>query len=147
MAGKRLKVLLRWIQILDKLEPFYKEKGEFRFTARVSSDNGALQETRFPEEGHYEISDHPAWNKLTMNLEIFEGEVGGNLLIELSGEEIDLLSTNDRLDAYRREFTGEPASWVGWYGPGDEAGPEATTPSEDPENLTNWRVCYEILDA
>ncbi|MEN8375901.1 MAG: hypothetical protein ABFS34_10675 [Gemmatimonadota bacterium] len=147
MAGKRLKVMLRWIQILDKLEPFYKEKGEFRFTARVSSDNGVVQETRFPEEGHYEISDHPAWNKLTMNLEIFDGEVGDNLVVELNGEEIDLLSANDQLAAYRREFAGEAGSWLGWYGPGDEAAEPPEAVSADPENLTNWRVCYEILDA
>ena len=31
----RVKVTLKWIQILDKLEPFYKERGEFRFDQRA----------------------------------------------------------------------------------------------------------------
>jgi hypothetical protein len=71
--AERLRVTLRWIQILDKLEPFYKERGEFRFSARVTGD-GRTQETRFPTEGHYEISDHPAWNKLNLDRVIFEGD-------------------------------------------------------------------------
>lgn len=151
--GERIKVTLLWIQILDKLEPFFKEKGEFRFTARVSSRDrgGILRETRFPEEGHYEISDHPAWNKVKLNLVIFEGEIEEHLVVELLGEELDMLSANDHLDTYRREFSGPPSTWVGWYGPGDEAGGEPAHgkpgASSDPENLSNWRVCYEIERA
>jgi hypothetical protein len=138
--GDRIRVILKWIQILDKLEPAYKEKGEFRFTARVSNDLGESRETKMPESGHYSISDHPAWNKLTMDKLIFEGAPGNKLTVQLDGEEIDLFSANDHLDHYQREFTGPLDEWLGWYGPGDER-------STDPENLSNWRVCYEIVRA
>ena len=43
-GGARIRVTLRWLQILDNLEPFYKEKGEFRFRSVVSSENrGGIQ--------------------------------------------------------------------------------------------------------
>jgi hypothetical protein len=143
----RIRVVLRWIQILDTLEPAWKEKGEFRFTSRVSSENagGVVKEMRFPEQGHYEISDHPAWNKVVMNRNIFEGEVSDHLVVELLGEELDTLSANDHLDTYRREFRGEPSAWFGWYGPGDDTTQEVN--SADPENMSNWRVCYVIEQA
>jgi hypothetical protein len=140
--AERVRVTLRWIQILDKMEPFYKDRGEFRFTARVATDVGAqIQETRFPTEGHYEISDHPAWNKLNLDRVIFEGDVSERLTVELMGEELDTLSANDQLDHYKRVFEGGADAWVGVYGPGDEG---RTT---DPENMSNWRVNYSIERA
>lgn len=144
----RIKVVLRWVQILDKLEPAWKEKGEFRFTARISSENrgGVMSELRFPEEGHYDISDHPAWNKVVLNRTLFEGEVEDHLMIELNGEEVDTFSKNDVLDSYRREFRGDPKSWAGWYGPGDDVPPDEVNPA-DPENMSNWRICYVIESA
>lgn len=147
-TGGRVKVVLRWIQILDKLEPAWKEKGEFRFTTRVSTENrgGNVKEMRFPEQGHYDISDHPAWNKVVLNRTIFEGEVDDHLVVELMGEELDTLSKNDQLDSYRREFHGPPSNWTGWYGPGDDVAPEAIN-TADPENMSNWRVCYVIESA
>lgn len=138
--AERLRVTLRWIQILDKLEPFYKERGEFRFTAKVTGDS-RTQETRFPQEGHYEISDHPAWNKLNLDKVIFEGEVSSNLTVQLNGEELDFLSANDQLDEYKRVFSGDPASWIADYNPGED------TTSTDPENMSNWRVAYVIERA
>ena len=144
-TGGRIKVVLRWIQILDKMEPAWKEKGEFRFSTRVST-GGTVKQLNFPEEGHYDISDHPAWNKVVLNRTIFEGTPGDNLVVELNGEEVDTLTSNDQLDSYRREFTGPAASWAGWYGPGDDDPPEAANPS-DPENMSNWRVCYVIEQA
>ncbi len=135
--AERLKVTLNWIQILDSMEPFYKERGEFRFKARVKGDDRTL-ETSFPTEGYYEISDHPAWNKLNLEKVIFEGEVGQRLVVELMGEEIDFLSANDKLDHYKREFAGNPAAWIGEYNPGED---ETST---DPENMSNWRVAYSI---
>ncbi len=137
-SGDRIKVILRWVQILDKLEPFFKEKGEFRFTARVTPDDGPTRETRLPEKGHFEISDHPAWNRLGLDKVIFEGTVRNHLRVELQGEELDFLSANDRLEDYAREFDGPPADWLGRYMPGDEV-------PGDPENLSNWRIAYEIL--
>lgn len=145
-TGSRIKVVLRWIQILDKLEPAWKEKGEFRFTSRVSTQNrgGTVREMRFPEEGHYDISDHPAWNKVVLNRTIFEGEVDDSLVVELLGEELDSVSSNDQLDTYRREFRGDPKNWAGRYGPGDDATPTADVNPADPENMSNWRVCFVI---
>lgn len=144
--SERIKVRLHWVQILDKLEPFYKERGEFRFRARVTTDGGTqVQETRMPSEGHYEISDHPAWNKLNLDRVLFEGEVSERLTVELMGEEVDTLSANDQLDHYERSFEGSPGSWLGRYGPGDD---DAEPPRpDDPENMTTWRIAYSIERA
>jgi hypothetical protein len=143
----RVRVILRWIQILDTMEPAWKEKGEFRFTARVSTENGGgiVRESRYPEQGHYDISDHPAWNKVVMNRVLFEDAVQDHLLVELRGEELDTFSANDHLDTYRREFRGDPTSWFGWYGPGDDTSAEINP--ADPENMSNWRVAYVIEPA
>ncbi len=139
-GGTRIRVTLRWLQILDDLEPFFKTKGEFVFWSKVWTDDhgGTIRETRMPREGHYPISDHPRWNRLN-NLDkvLFEGTVTAHLMIELRGEEIDQLSGNDPLEFYRREFVGAIEQYCGVIQPGDEG-------SDDPENMTNWRVGYEI---
>ncbi|MGH7482951.1 MAG: hypothetical protein ACRELV_12420 [Longimicrobiales bacterium] len=135
-TGQRIRVYLHWFQILDTLDPSYQEKGEFRFTAKVTVD-GQVHEHHFPKEGHYSISDHPAWNKMPMQSVLFEGVATGELAVELNGEEFDFLSDSDHLEPYRRSFTGDPVTWIGRYCPGDEA-------PQDPENMGNWRVCYEI---
>ena len=136
-AGQRIQVVLRWIQILDKMEPFYKETGEFVFKSKVAS-GGTVNENRFPEEGYYAISDKPGWNRLEkLNKVLFDGVPGDELVVELMGEELDQFSANDPLDHYRREFTGDPAGWVGHYEPVDEG-------STDPENMSNWRICFDI---
>lgn len=139
-GGRRIAVTLRWVQILDNLEPFFKAKGEFVFWAKVSTRNhgGMSQETRMPSKGHYPISDHPRWNRLN-NLDkvLFEGRVTDHLVIELRGEELDQFSDNDELEFYRREFTGPIEQYLGLVQPGDEG-------SGDPEAMSNWRVGYEI---
>jgi len=134
----RIRVTLRWVQIMDSKEPFYKERGEFFFRARVQGD-GAAQETRIPQEGQFEISDHPSWNKVNFDRVIFDGPVSGSLSIELIGEEVDTTSRNDMLEVYKRTFTGDPGSWLGEHSPHDE--------DEDPENLKDWRICYRIERA
>jgi hypothetical protein len=138
--AERVKVTLRYIQILDNLEPFYKERGEFRFTARVTAD-GNLVESKFPKEGYYEISDHPAWNKLNLDRVLYEGPVESALVVELLGEELDFMSANDQLDHYKREFAGPPSEWIGEYGPGEF---DVDIDPDDPENMSNWRVSYLI---
>lgn len=146
--AERIRVVLRWVQILDNLEPFYKERGEFRFSSRVGSDAGdGVQEIRFPPDGHYEISDHPAWNKLNLDKVIFEGDVDQQLTVEIVGEELDLMSANDMLDHYKREFSGSPSTWLGLYGPGDDLPATAPQAGNDPENMSNWRVSYAIERA
>lgn len=137
-AGQHIQVVLRWIQILDKLEPFYKETGEFVFRSKVES-GGKVEEYRFPEEGYYAISDKPGWNRLEkLNKVLFDGMAGDSLVVELTGEELDQLSANDPLDHYRREFTGNVEDWVGHYEPVDEG-------SSDPENMKTWRICFDIV--
>ncbi len=138
--GKRIQVILRWVQILDKLEPFFKETGEFVFRSRVES-GGKVEELRMPETGYYALSDKPGWNRLDkLNKVLFDGVAGDTLLIELTGEELDTLGGPDRLDTYRREFSGDPDTWVGHYEPADEG-------SADPENMKTWRICYDIVRA
>ncbi len=138
--GQKVRVTLRWIQILDKLEPAWKEKGEFQFKATVTSNNfgGVMQETQMPEQGHYAIGDKPGWNRLEkLNKVLFDGEVVDNLTIKMTGIELDLMSADDELERYARTFEGDPASWVGHYEPADEG-------STDPEAMSNWRICYDI---
>lgn len=136
-AGKTVRVILRWIQVLDKLEPVFKDYGEFFFTTKVTSGNH-MEGYRLPEEGHWEVSDHPRFNKIDkIDLIIFEGPAGDDLKIEFDGEEIDQLSANDSLEHYERTFAGDAATWAGRQQPGDEG-------ADDPENLPNWRVCYDI---
>lgn len=139
-AGQRIQVVLRWIQILDKMEPFYKETGEFVFRSKVTSGE-QVNEIRFPEEGYYAISDKPGWNRLEkLNKVLFDGVPTKELVVELMGEELDQFSANDQLDHYRREFAGDAGQWVGHYEPVDEG-------STDPENMSNWRICFDIVKA
>ncbi len=136
-SGKRIRVTLRWIQVKDKLEPFFKEYGEFFFRTRVTSGSMSV-EHRLPEKGHWEISDHPRFSRIDkIDRILFEGEVGDTMTVELFGEEIDTMSANDHLETYRRELAGDCTTWVGRYDPSDEG-------TEDPEELSNWRVAYDI---
>jgi hypothetical protein len=130
-------VVLRWIQIKDRLDPFFKEHGEFFFTGRVTSGDRVVV-TRLPEMGHWEISDHPRFNKVDgIDRVLFEGTPGPSLLVELIGEEVDGSSRNEHLEPYRRVFGGDPSSWAGRRGPGDEG-------LDDPENLSSWCICYDV---
>jgi hypothetical protein len=143
-SGDRIRVVLRSLTILDKLEPFFKETGEFVFKSTVTADTSegeVTNELRIPEEGHWSISDHPRWNTVKhINKVLFEGEVGSRLVVELRGEELDQMSANDQLETYRRVFDGPPDSWIGRYQPRDEGG-------EDPEVMSNWRIAYDIERA
>lgn len=138
-----IRVILRTIQVTNNLEPAWDDEGEFRFTARVSSRDrgGVLVETRLPAgDGTYSVSDHPARNRLYLNHVLFEGELDEHLEVEIIGDEIDLLSADDRLGRYHREWNGSPSSWIGYYGPSDEG-------ASDPERMENWNVILEIEKA
>jgi len=132
------------VQIHDNLEPAWDDEGEFRFTAKVTADGGEVHETVLPPPGSdmkfYKIMDNPAWNRLSLDKTLFEGEVKGRMEIEILGEEFDLLTATDQLDLYRRVLEGDPASFVGFYHPGDEG-------SSDPERMTNWWVYLDIEEA
>lgn len=141
-SNPRIRVVLRWLQILDTLDPAWKESGEFVFRTKVLTGGtpGKVVETRLPEEGHWDVRSDPQYNRLNhLDRVIFEGHTEGNILVvELTGEELDTIGSNDFLVPYKRIFTGNPTSWIGRYQPGDEGqGPDA-------ESMENWRVCYDI---
>ncbi|MDX1567738.1 MAG: hypothetical protein R3223_08045 [Longimicrobiales bacterium] len=140
--SQRIRITLRWIKILDNLEPFFDDEGEFQFTVNISS-GGKTTETRVPEQGFYSISDRPGWNFVELNRVIFDGEVGEELTVEIQGEELDNVSANDQLETYRRKFEGSADDWYGVYKPHDEG----EQVSDDPEALSNWQLCYVIERA
>lgn len=136
-AGKRVRVILRWVQVKDTLDPFFKDKGQFRFWSKVTSA-GQTQELKFPEKGHYSISDHPRFSKIDkLDKVLWDGEVGDTMRVEVFGEEVDRWSKNDPLDTYNRVFEGPVESWIGRHQPGDEG-------SADPENMKLWRLGYDV---
>jgi hypothetical protein len=116
------------------------DEGEFRFRSKVTT-GGTVEELEFPEQGYWAISDHPRRNKVDkIDKVLYEGEAGDSLVVELFGVELDQMSANDHLEEYRREYTGDAASWIGRHQPTDEG-------AVDPENMTDWRVCYDIESA
>lgn len=130
----RIRVILRSIQIKDSKD--LDGEGEFQFESKVTTAGQSFQLT-FPD-GYWRISDHPLHNTIDkIDKVLYEGGVGDSLVVELSGRDIDRLSPDDPLEPYRKEFTGDPSSWVGSHHPTDE-GPD------DPENLSDWRVSYDI---
>ena len=135
--GGQIRVTLRWIQIKDNKEAIWDDEGEFRFRSKVTTA-GQTSEVEFPEQGYWSISDHPRRNKVDkIDKVLYEGEAGDSLVVELFGVELDHLTANDHLQDYRREYAGDAASWAGRHQPTDE-GPN------DPENMVDWRVCYDI---
>jgi len=138
--GQRIRVTVQWVQILDNLEPAFKEKGEFVFRSVVKSNNFPVKhESRYPATGHISISDQPVVNKEIIKWVIFEGDVSDHLVIELFGEELDTLTANDHLENYRREFSGPVSEWLGTYGPGEDFS-KGESGDDDPEMMSNWRV-------
>jgi hypothetical protein len=139
-GGNRIRIVLRWIQIKDNKEAMWDDEGEFRFRSKVTTA-GQTQETEFPKEGYWSISDHPRRNKVDkIDKVLFEGEAGDSLIVELFGTELDQLTPNDHLEDYRREYAGDVAGWIGRHEPTDEG-------TGDPENLSDWRICYDIERA
>lgn len=141
MATKHIRVTLRYVEILDSKDLDGEGEFVFEFTGSVP-DRSEEQSIRIPESGHMSISDHPAMRKVTMNKVIFDGEVedGETFVLEGKGTELDRLSANDELTAYRREFTGDVDEWLGSYSPWDEGSAHDT----DPEQLGDWRISYSI---
>lgn len=139
--GQKVRVVLERIQILDDQDPWLKGQGEFRFTSRAHSRNngGSIQEHRLPGSGQLAISDKPGRNIVRIDVPIFEGFVEDHLAIEVTGVEVDTFDPDDDLCRYRRVFRGAPETFVGSYGPGDEA--------VESEDLGDWRLWYRIEGA
>jgi hypothetical protein len=143
-STRRVRVTLRFIEILDSKD--IDTVGEFRFRFRAGvPERDEVVESRFPEEeqGFVSISEHPARNRVTMGMVLFEGDVGPgeSLLVEADGEEVDRFTPNDPITPYRRVFLAPVDEALGEHGPWDEYGDDA---EEDPEHLADWRFAYVI---
>ena len=137
-GGKKVRVVLDKIRITDDREPFFKGKGEFRFSAKVwTPDNeGILTEHIFPDHGVFRLSDLPGSNEVTFDAVLFEDWAEGTLAIEVGGVELDTFDPDDRLVPFKRVFTGDPAAWHGHYAPTGEA--------IDPQDLRGWQIWFRI---
>ena len=132
--SSQIRIILRSIQITDAHD--LDGEGEFRFTSKVTT-NGETHELTFPDK-YWRISDHPLRNTVEkIDKVLYEGPAGETVIFEMSGEELDWGKSNDELETYRKEFTGDPSSWVGRYEPIDEGG-------DDAENLDDWRITYDV---
>lgn len=143
MPSDRLRVTLRYIEILDSKD--VDTTGEFRFRFRVAIPDREVETvTHIPDESKapLAISEHPAMNRVTLDQVLFEGTVmdGDQLVITAEGEEHDRLTSNDALRAYERVLTGPVDGWMGDYSPWDEG----TAEDPDPEQLGDWRFAYVI---
>jgi hypothetical protein len=138
--GRRIRVTLERVQILDIKEPFFDRVGEVRLRARVSTrDHGGMTvETLAPPEGVLKVSATPGRNFIELDLPIFEGPVEEHLEVELTAVEVDPLG-GDAFQPYRRVHLGEGGGLVGRFGPGDER--------LDTEELADWRVWYRIEEV
>ncbi len=141
MASHHLRVTVNYVEILDRKD--LDEHGEFVFEFKGTiPDRAVVQTKRIPDDGYISISDHPSMNKVTLNKVVFEGEVqdGEGFVLEASGTELDKLSANDELNAYRRDFSGDISNWAGRYGPWDEGSKH----DSDPEQLGDWRIAFTV---
>ena len=97
-AGQRVRVILRWIQVKDTLDPFFKDKGQFRFWSKVTS-GGDTQELKFPEKGHYSISDHPRFSKIDkLDKVLWDGAVADESVVDADTLALRALNTKVHAD-------------------------------------------------
>ena len=76
-SNPRIRVVLRWLQILDTRDPAWKESGEFVFRTKVLTGGhpGEGDGDPLPEEGHWDVRADPQYNRLNhLDRVIFEGE-------------------------------------------------------------------------
>lgn len=140
--GARLRIVLEKVQILDDRDPWIFGRGEFSFTAAVYVEGDpSRRRLRIPHLGVLKVSDQPGRNEVQLDQAVFEAEVpaGRRLTLALHATEHDMLNEDDESTRYRRTFQGEPASWVGRYGPDAE--------SPDPEAMPDWHVWYRIEEV
>jgi hypothetical protein len=142
-SPRRVRVTLRYIEILDSKD--IDTWGEFRFRFRAGvPERDEIAEPRIPEEehAHLSVSEHPAMNRISIGKVLFEGDVGPgeSLLVEADGEEVDRFTPNDPITPYRRVFSTPVEAALGEHGPWDEGNGE----EGDPEQLGDWRFAYVI---
>jgi hypothetical protein len=136
--GKRIKITLEKIQVLDDREPFFKGKGEFRFYTKVHTpDNGGLtQKNIFPEKGHFKLGDKPGENEVEIKQVIFDDFVENILSVQVGGLELDTFDPDDELCTYKRIFKGSTEEWIGHYA--------AHTGEMNIEHIGGWKVWYRV---
>jgi hypothetical protein len=138
--GRKLRVTLDRVQILESKEPFFKPYGEVRLHTRVSTRDygGTVVETTAPEKGAFRVSAHAGKNMVELEVPIFEGWVDDHLEVELSAVEVDRFSHDETYQTYRRIHRGT-GGLTGRFGPGDEV--------LDTEDMPDWRVWYRIEEV
>lgn len=138
VRGRRIRVVLERIDVVDDSDPKLKGKGELDFEVLVrTDDNGGREErTRLPARGHFSIA---SGETLEIGEPVFEGFVEDDLAVRILAMERDTFDHDDNLGSYVRTFACGVDEWIGVYGPGDEA--------VDPEDVGAWRVHYRIERA
>jgi hypothetical protein len=139
-VGRRVKVILDKIRILDYQDSLIKGEGKVNFTSVVVPDNdeSRKQVTRLPARGVYYVVGAPGENEIILGVTIFDGAVKGrSLSISITGKEIDFFDPDDELNRYHRVFTGDPNTWYGQYNPRDEY--------LDLEDVKDWALWYRIV--
>ena len=54
-APERIRIILRWIQVLETHEPFFKKSGEFRFVATVSAGEKQREQNEW-KKNHEQVT-------------------------------------------------------------------------------------------
>jgi hypothetical protein len=136
--GKKVRVILEKIQILNDQEPFPGGKEKFRFFARAwTPDNGGiLTERVFPDSGSFSIRDVPKNGQIRLNAVLFDDWAENQLAIQIGGVEPDTLDPDDRLYPFRQQFYGDPTHWFGRYMPTGE--------TIDPQTMKGWKLWLRI---
>jgi hypothetical protein len=141
-GSRRLRIVLEKVRVLDDKDPGIFGRGELSFTAVVVVEGDPTRRrVRIPHRGVIKVGDLLGRNELELNQPVFEDEVpaGRRLTFALHAVEHDRFTDQDDFTRYRRTFIGQPAAWVGAYGPDSE--------SPDPERTADWHVWYRIEEA
>ena len=138
--ARRVRILLKRIEVLDDKETWFPSPGELVFeTALIPNDDIDRTVTRrIPPTGHISLSNGQS---KALNLVLYDGylEEGAPLEVNIGGTEMDnllIFTKKDPVTRYRRRFTGDILSWAGEYTPEDEP--------DDPEALKDWKIWYMI---
>lgn len=138
VRGRKIRVVLERILVVDDSDPKFKGAGEIDFDVLVrTEDNGGREErTRLPAHGHFKIA---SGEYVEIGESIFEGFVEDDLAVGIRAMERDTFDPDDNLGSYARTFSCGVDDWIGAYRPGDER--------VDPEDVGQWQVFYRIERA
>ncbi len=80
------------------------------------------------------------WIQIKDNKEAAWDDEGEFRFQSKSGVELDKMTANGQLEHYSKSFSGDSSGWLGRHQPTDEG-------IDDPENMSDWRICYDIESA